>query len=79
MPPAPPAKRPARAGAKPTVPAQRDSAISGLSVNGSNSGSGTPDGGSRASTPSLAGGLAEALKARQASMQGKAKEEDDDW
>lgn len=32
--------------------------------------------GSRA--PSLAGGLAEALRARQMSMQGK-REEDDDW
>lgn len=31
-----------------------------------------------ARAPSLAGGLAEALKARQLSMQGK-KDEDDDW
>lgn len=30
------------------------------------------------SKPSLAGGLAEALRARQMSMQGK-KDEDDDW
>ena len=41
---------------------------------GLESGRGTPDSG----RPSLAGGLAEALRARQASKQGK-KDEDDDW
>ena len=72
-PPVPPTKRPV--GKKPAaVPAPRDSAMSmGLS----DSGRATPDSG-RSQTPSLAGGLAEALRARQASMQGKA-EEDDDW
>ena len=43
---------------------------------GGESGRATPEG-SRA--PSLAGGLAEALRARQASMQGKPRDDDDDW
>lgn len=78
-PPAPPAKRPI--GKKPApTPAPRDSAVSmsSLGVNG-DSGRGTPDS-TRSGTPSLAGGLAEALRARQASMQGKKNtDDDDDW
>lgn len=53
----------------------RDSAVS-MTMNGS--GRATPESGKSTPTPSLAGGLAEALRARQASMQGK-REEDDDW
>jgi myosin-1 len=69
-PPAPPAKRPA-AGRKPAPPpAPRDS---GMSLNGSGT-----DSGRNTPTPSLAGGLAEALRARQSAMQ-KGKDEDDDW
>ena len=71
-PPLPPAKRPA-AKKPPPAPA-RDSAVS-MTMNG-NSGRATPESGK--STPSLAGGLAEALRARQASMQGK-PQDDDDW
>ncbi|KAH8813206.1 P-loop containing nucleoside triphosphate hydrolase protein [Xylogone sp. PMI_703] len=72
-PPAPPAKRPA-AGRKPQLPlAPRDS---GMSMNGGNS-SGT-DSGRNTPTPSLAGGLAEALRARQAAVQ-KGGDEDEDW
>ncbi|MCJ1359883.1 MAG: class II myosin [Icmadophila ericetorum] len=77
--PVPPAKRPAAGGRKP-VPAAltpRDSAVSfslGSENGGSASGRGTPD---SARTASLAGGLAEALKARQASMQGREHEEED--
>ena len=44
---------------------------------GGSSGRATPEG-----KPSLAGGLAEALRARQASMQGQGqgkKDDDDDW
>lgn len=70
-PPAPPAKRPAagRKTAPATVPAARDS---GLSMGG---GRDTPT-----PTPSLAGGLAEALRARQSAMQGGRRgEEEDDW
>lgn len=71
-PPAPPTKRPV--GKKPAPPpAPRDSAVS-MSSTGGNSGRATPDGGK----PSLAGGLAEALRQRQASMQGK-RDDDDDW
>lgn len=56
----------------------RDSAVSMTSADGS-SGSGRDTPTSQASSkPSLAGGLAEALRARQMSMQGK-KDEDDDW
>jgi myosin-1 len=73
-PPAPPAKRPAAAGRKPAAPlAPRDS---GMSLNGG-VGSGT-DSGRSTPTPSLAGGLAEALRARQSAMQ-KGRDEDDDW
>ena len=72
-PPAPPSKRPAAKKPAPT-PAPRDSAVSMSSVGGPESGRGTPDSG----RPSLAGGLAEALRARQASMHGK-RDEDDDW
>lgn len=72
--PVPPAKRPV--GKKPApIPAPRDSAVS-MGLNG-DSGRATPDSG-RSATPSLAGGLAEALRARQASMQGK-RDDDDDW
>jgi myosin I len=73
QPPAPPAKRPA-AGRKPAPPpAPRDS---GMSLNGS-AGSGT-DSGRNTPTPSLAGGLAEALRARQNAMQ-KGRDAEDDW
>lgn len=77
-PPAPPAKRPASK--KPAPPlAPRDSAVS---MSGSSGGSGreTPDapGGAKGGGVSLAGGLAEALRQRQASMQGK-RDDDDDW
>lgn len=73
-PPAPPAKRPTVAGKKPapTPPGGRDSAV-GLGGNSSgDSGRSTP-------TPSLAGGLAEALRARQSAMSAKKDDEDDDW
>ena len=48
-----------------------------MTMNGSGgeSGRATPDSGR---APSLAGGLAEALRARQASMQGR-REEEDEW
>lgn len=75
-PPAPPAKRPV-AGRKPAPPAApRDSVLS-VSSHDSPGGSGraTP---SSTSNMSLAGGLAEALRARQSAMQGN-HEEDDDW
>jgi myosin I len=73
QPPAPPAKRPA-AGRKPAPPpAPRDS---GMSMNGS-AGSGT-DSGRNTPTPSLAGGLAEALRARQNAMQ-KERDAEDGW
>jgi myosin I len=63
-PPAPPAKRPA---AKRPVPAgdPRDSGYSGSDT-------------TRDSSGSIAGGLAEALRQRQAALQGK-KNDDDDW
>lgn len=75
-PPAPPTKRPVGRGTKPAPPpmAPRDSAVS---MSSTASGRATPDGGG-GGKPSLAGGLAEALRARQISMQGK-KDEDDDW
>lgn len=73
-PPAPPAKRPVPGGRKPApAPAPRDS---GMSMNGAN-GSGT-DSGRNTPTPSLAGGLAEALRARQSAMQ-RGKDDDEDW
>lgn len=69
--PPPPAKRPA-AGRKPAPPpAPRDS---GLSMNSGVS-NGTDSG---RNTPSLAGGLAEALRARQNAMQ-KGRNEEEDW
>ena len=75
QPPAPPAKRPNTTGRKPAAPAPplapRDS---GMSMNGGN-GSATDSG---RSTPSLAGGLAEALRARQSAMQ-KGRDDEDDW
>lgn len=80
-PPAPPAKRPVAGGRKPAplpAPMARDSAVSMTSADGSGgSGRDTPSS-QTSSKPSLAGGLAEALRARQMSMQGK-KDEDDDW
>lgn len=64
-PPAPPAKRPA--GRKPAPPpAPRDSGYS------------TAESASNGAQPSMAGGLAEALRARQAAMS-KKEEDDDDW
>ncbi|CAI7598339.1 unnamed protein product [Penicillium pancosmium] len=76
-PPAPPAKRPTMAGRKPAPPpAPRDSAVSMNSGDSSGaSGRGTPNSTSNAS---LAGGLAEALRARQSAMQGK-HDDDDEW
>ncbi|KAF2235085.1 myosin I MyoA/Myo5 [Viridothelium virens] len=78
-PPAPPAKRPA--GRKPAPPpAPRDSGYSSTQANGSDvsrestaSGAGGGGGG-----PGIAGGLAEALRARQAAMSSK-REEEDEW
>ena len=54
-----------------------------MGTNGSDSGRNTPHSSIDSSkgdgrAPSLAGGLAEALRARQMSIQGK-KDEDDDW
>ena len=82
IPPAPPVKRPVAAGGRkplpPPAPA-RDSAVS-LGVNGGNSGTD-----SGRATPnsmgggSLAGGLAEALRARQSALAGKDKDDEDDW
>ncbi|KAL4803036.1 P-loop containing nucleoside triphosphate hydrolase protein [Aspergillus unguis] len=79
-PPAPPAKRPNMAGRKAAPPppvAPRDSAVSMNSQGDSSgaSGRGTPN---SVSNASLAGGLAEALRARQSAMQGK-HDDDDDW
>lgn len=79
-PPAPP-KRPG-GGRKPLPPpAPRDSAVS-MGTSSGGSGRDTPnssfDGKGDSRTPSLAGGLAEALRARQMSMQGK-RDEEEDW
>jgi len=79
-PPAPP-KRPG-GGKKPAPPpAPRDSAVS-MGTSSGGSGRDTPDtsvdGKNDSRAPSLAGGLAEALRMRQMSMQGK-KDDDDDW
>ncbi|KGO78350.1 Myosin tail 2 [Penicillium italicum] len=76
-PPAPPVKRPNMAGRKPAPPpAPRDSVASVQSGDSSGaSGRGTPN---SASNASLAGGLAEALRARQSAMQGK-HDDDDEW
>ncbi|KHJ35989.1 putative p-loop containing nucleoside triphosphate hydrolase [Erysiphe necator] len=70
IPPMPPAKRPV-SGRKPgSGQTQRDSAMS-INTNDTASGRSTPQ-------SSLAGGLAEALKARQAAMQ-RGRDEDDNW
>lgn len=50
----------------------------GTSSGGSGRDTPNSDGKSDGRTPSLAGGLAEALRARQMSMQGK-RDEDEDW
>ena len=77
-PPAPPAKRPM--GRKPPPPAApRDSAVS-MNSNSQQDSSGasgraTP---SSMNSASFAGGLAEALRARQSAMHGK-QDDDDDW
>lgn len=68
--PQPPAKRPA-AGRKPTALQQRDS---GMSLNGANGSDGSR---STTPTPSVAGGLAEALLARKNAM--AKKQDEDDW
>ncbi|EEP77864.1 myosin-5 [Uncinocarpus reesii 1704] len=75
-PPAPPAKRPNMARKAVPAAAPRDSAVS-MNSHESPSGSGraTP---SSVSNASLAGGLAEALRARQSAMHGK-DQDDDDW
>ncbi|KAL1960991.1 hypothetical protein VTO42DRAFT_4879 [Malbranchea cinnamomea] len=78
-PPAPPAKRPVMGRKPPPPAAPRDSAIS------TNSQSYDSSGGSGRATPSsmnsasFAGGLAEALRARQSAMHGHKDEDDDDW
>ena len=64
-PPAPPAKRPAAR--KPVADTTRDSGYSGSGI----------DMGARDSGGSIAGGLAEALRQRQAAMQAKGKREDE--
>jgi len=81
-PPAPPAKRPTTTtGKKPLPPpAPRDSAVSmgssnGSAEGGSGSGRDTP---SSSGNVSLAGGLAEALRARQVAMQGR-REGEEEW
>ncbi|RKU48332.1 class II myosin [Coniochaeta pulveracea] len=73
-PPQPPVKRPAANRRTPApAPAARDS---GLSLNG---GAGSTDGSrSNTPTPSISGGLAEALLARKNAMANK-KAEEDDW
>ncbi|KAF2750620.1 hypothetical protein M011DRAFT_483560 [Sporormia fimetaria CBS 119925] len=63
-PPAPPAKRPVAR-----------KAMAGAASGASN----TMDAGPRDSSGSIAGGLAEALRQRQAAMQGKKATNDDDW
>ncbi|KAF2869396.1 P-loop containing nucleoside triphosphate hydrolase protein [Massariosphaeria phaeospora] len=68
-PPAPPAKRPAAKKPAPGAEA-RDSGYSG-------SGASSVDAGARDSGGSIAGGLAQALRQRQAAMQGKRADEDD--
>ncbi|KAJ9628292.1 class II myosin [Knufia peltigerae] len=76
-PPAPPAKRPVPAARKPAASPARDSGMSLGTGSGTDSGRATPNsiGGG-----SLAGGLAEALRARQSAMSGRqTKDDDDDW
>ena len=48
---------------------------------GGGSGRATPDppGTAKSGNASLAGGLAEALRARQMATQGKGRDDDDDW
>jgi myosin-1 len=82
-PPTPPVKRPAAGARKPLPPPTpaRDSAVSlgGDSLrpsSGTDSGRATPN---SIGSGSLAGGLAEALRARQNAMASNAKEDDDDW
>ncbi|PSN63452.1 hypothetical protein BS50DRAFT_679717 [Corynespora cassiicola Philippines] len=70
-PPAPPAKRPAVKKPAPG-PVSRDSGYSG-------SGASSIDPGARDSSGSIAGGLAEALRQRQAAMQGRKPADEDDW
>ncbi|KAF2468256.1 uncharacterized protein BDR25DRAFT_266039 [Lindgomyces ingoldianus] len=70
-PPAPPAKRPA-AKKPPAAAAARDSGYSG-------SGASSLDPGARDSSGSIAGGLAEALRQRQAAMQGRRPAREDEW
>ncbi|KAF1975206.1 hypothetical protein BU23DRAFT_459195 [Bimuria novae-zelandiae CBS 107.79] len=70
-PPAPPVKRPVAK--KPAPPgAARDSGYSG-------SGASSSDVGARDSGGSIAGGLAEALRQRQAAMQGRKAADEDEW
>lgn len=76
-PPLPPVKRPVSGARKPAPnPPARDSAVSLGTGSGTDSGRATPNsiGGG-----SLAGGLAEALRARQSAMGHKKDDEDDDW
>lgn len=74
-PPIPPTKRPVPAARKqPPAPPQRDSAVSLSTGSGTDSGRATPNGGG-----SLAGGLAEALRARQSAMSHKRDDDNDDW
>lgn len=76
-PPVPPTKRPIPGGRKPApVPPARDSAVSLGTGSGTDSGRATPNsiGGG-----SLAGGLAEALRARQSAMSQRKDDDDDDW
>lgn len=74
-PPAPPAKRPVGRKPAPTNPdSARDSGYSGSGV------SSVEGGGARDSGGSIAGGLAEALRQRQAAMQGRQERRgEEDW
>ncbi|KAI9668881.1 MAG: class II myosin [Alyxoria varia] len=81
-PPAPPAKRPANRAGKPAPPpAPATARDSGISAGVGGSGSNTPRESGSGSGGGLAGGLAEALRRRQAAMgsEQKKKEDDDDW
>lgn len=77
-PPAPPVKRPTTGARKPLPPPApaRDSAVSLGTGSGTDSGRVTPN---SVGGGSLAGGLAEALRARQNAMAGNSKDDDDDW
>ncbi|KAF2459838.1 P-loop containing nucleoside triphosphate hydrolase protein [Lineolata rhizophorae] len=70
-PPVPPAKRPVARQKPAPPPAPRDSGYSGSGASGTE----TP----RDSGGSIAGGLAEALRARQAAMHAKKTADEDDW